>query len=267
MGGHGVEHTAAPHPQQVRAGGRATARLSHRNITALYDTGSHLGAPYLVFELLRGHDLKTVMKREFPDGLPLGQVMEYGAQVADALAAAHAVGLVHRDIKPATGDIGALRNMKVAVPAPRVGALRAEVSLGLEALIDALLTKEPGRRPTAVETAARLRDPALAVRRPGGHPRDVEAALHAARRISEAGLRARTLAAIAGSLAERDASTSTTLRWSVPRQGPVPCGRTPCSLRPARRRTARPQDQEAHPRRLAAQACRRRGGQGRPSRG
>ncbi|RAY15732.1 hypothetical protein DPM19_08100 [Actinomadura craniellae] len=80
--------------------GRAVARLRHPAITEIHDVGVHDRRPFLVLELLRGPNLKTLLEQA-PEGLPIGQVLDYGAWVAAGLAAAHAEGVVHRDIKPA----------------------------------------------------------------------------------------------------------------------------------------------------------------------
>jgi Tol biopolymer transport system component len=72
---------------------RAIAALNHSHICTLYD----VGPDYLVMELLEGETLATRLKRE---ALPMDQVLRFGAQIADALAAAHAKGVIHRDLKP-----------------------------------------------------------------------------------------------------------------------------------------------------------------------
>ena len=77
----------------------AAARLHHPSIVAIYDTSHEDGAEAIVMELVRGTTL-----REQLDGrmvLDPREVVHIGAEVADALAAAHRAGLVHRDIKPA----------------------------------------------------------------------------------------------------------------------------------------------------------------------
>jgi eukaryotic-like serine/threonine-protein kinase len=71
---------------------RAVAALNHPHIATIHEVGDHEGSPYLVMELVDGRPLKGP--------LPLKQAIEYGIQVADALAAAHAAGIVHRDVKP-----------------------------------------------------------------------------------------------------------------------------------------------------------------------
>jgi TolB-like protein len=77
---------------------RATAALSHPNIAALYEIGEDQGQLFLVFEFVPGETLKTEI-----GGQPLNprRAIDLAVQIADALADAHAEGIVHRDIKPA----------------------------------------------------------------------------------------------------------------------------------------------------------------------
>jgi eukaryotic-like serine/threonine-protein kinase len=77
---------------------RAVARLSHPNICALYDVGREGERDYLVMELLNG---RTLDDRLRSGPLPIDQILQFGMQIASALAAAHAAGIVHRDLKPA----------------------------------------------------------------------------------------------------------------------------------------------------------------------
>ena len=76
---------------------RATAALSHPNILAVYDVGSHEGVPYLVEELLEGESLKERLDR---GGLTVSDAMRIAGEIANGLAAAHEKGIVHRDLKP-----------------------------------------------------------------------------------------------------------------------------------------------------------------------
>jgi eukaryotic-like serine/threonine-protein kinase len=73
---------------------RAISALNHPNICALYD----VGPDYLVMELVDGETLGARLKK---GALPIELVLRYGAEIADALAAAHAKGIMHRDLKPA----------------------------------------------------------------------------------------------------------------------------------------------------------------------
>ena len=88
---------------------RATAGLSHPNVVTVHDSGVEGDTAYIVMELLAGPSLAE----ELGQGpLPVEEVVEVGRQVASALDAAHARGLVHRDIKPgniAYADDGRVR--------------------------------------------------------------------------------------------------------------------------------------------------------------
>jgi serine/threonine protein kinase/tetratricopeptide (TPR) repeat protein len=76
---------------------RAVAALSHPNILAIHDYGTHGAVTYAVMELLEG---QTLRGRLAQGPLPWREAAEVGAAVADGLAAAHAKGIVHRDLKP-----------------------------------------------------------------------------------------------------------------------------------------------------------------------
>ena len=90
--------------QRALREGRIAARLSHPHAVAVYDVAVEDGAPWLVMEYLPSRSLAEVLHE---DGvLQVDQVAQIGAQVADALAATHAAGIVHRDVKPANVLIG-----------------------------------------------------------------------------------------------------------------------------------------------------------------
>jgi serine/threonine-protein kinase len=71
-------------------------QLSHENVIRLYDMGVHAGSRFITMELLEGDTLKSKI-----DGLPLASAYRYLAQISSGLAAIHARGVVHRDVKPA----------------------------------------------------------------------------------------------------------------------------------------------------------------------
>lgn len=77
---------------------RLTARLEHSGVPAVFDAGSDEGDLYLVMQLVAGRDLADVIAEG--GALPVGWAIAIAAQVATVLAAAHAVSLVHRDLKP-----------------------------------------------------------------------------------------------------------------------------------------------------------------------
>jgi hypothetical protein len=76
---------------------RATGVLNHPNIVAVYDIGAHEGAPYVVSELLEG---ETLRERIGATPLATRKALDYAAQIARGLSAAHDKGIIHRDLKP-----------------------------------------------------------------------------------------------------------------------------------------------------------------------
>ena len=77
----------------------AAARLAHPNIVTTYDTGRDSDVAYIVMELVEGITLARLLKSDGP--LPVARAVDVACQVADALACAHAHGVIHRDVKPA----------------------------------------------------------------------------------------------------------------------------------------------------------------------
>ena len=77
---------------------RHAVRLSHPNVVRIHHAGEEDGLLFVTMDLVEGTDLRGVLNRE--DALEIDRAVEIVAQVASALDAAHALGLVHRDIKP-----------------------------------------------------------------------------------------------------------------------------------------------------------------------
>ena len=84
--------------ERFRREAQAISALSHPNICTIHDIGEYQGQPFLVMELLEGHDLR---QRIAAGRLPLEDVLAIGIEICKGLQAAHARGIVHRDIKPA----------------------------------------------------------------------------------------------------------------------------------------------------------------------
>ena len=77
----------------------ATARLNHPSIVTVFDAGTDGTTAFLVMELLRGESLAARLQRE--GLLSVAEAARIGVRVALGLAASHAIGIVHRDVKPA----------------------------------------------------------------------------------------------------------------------------------------------------------------------
>lgn len=89
---------------------RSAARLSHPGVVSVFDQGAGDGTVYLAMEYIPGRTLRDLVAEAAP--LTLGESLDLIEEVLDGLAAAHAAGLVHRDVKPENvlvGDDGRLR--------------------------------------------------------------------------------------------------------------------------------------------------------------
>ena len=87
------------------------ASLSHPNVVTVYDYGEDPQGPFIVMEYVDGEDLASILRRN--GALPPTQATRIAAAVARALAASHARGIVHRDVKPGNVLIGRDGRVKV----------------------------------------------------------------------------------------------------------------------------------------------------------
>ncbi|QTE00388.1 serine/threonine-protein kinase [Streptomyces cyanogenus] len=169
---------------------RAATRVRHPSAVTVYDVVTEAGIPWIVMELVPGESLREVLRR---GSLPPAEAARIGLAVLGALRAAHAVGIVHRDVKPAnvllesgTGrvvvtDFGICGGHAPDAPAgfaaperaagPGAGPASDLWSLGallraalggtdpgpLGPLLDRLQADEPAARPDAAEAEAALR--------------------------------------------------------------------------------------------------------------
>jgi tRNA A-37 threonylcarbamoyl transferase component Bud32 len=84
--------------ERFRREARSVAQLSHPHIVGVIDAGEDDGRPYIVFEYVEGETLKDRIRRA--GRLPIDEAIAYAIEISRALGAAHAQGIVHRDIKP-----------------------------------------------------------------------------------------------------------------------------------------------------------------------
>src|SRR5579863_17717 len=76
---------------------RAASALNHPNICTIFEVEEHDHQPVIVMELLDG---KTLKERICEERISTDEIVEFGIQASEALEAAHAKGIIHRDIKP-----------------------------------------------------------------------------------------------------------------------------------------------------------------------
>jgi tRNA A-37 threonylcarbamoyl transferase component Bud32 len=86
------------HIERFRREARAVAKLQHPHIVAVLDSGEHDGMPFIVLEYVEGETLKERIQRV--GRLTITEAVAFAIEVARALDAAHARGIVHRDVKP-----------------------------------------------------------------------------------------------------------------------------------------------------------------------
>lgn len=89
---------------------KAAGRLSHPNIVTIYDVGQSGDVAYIAMEFLEGQELRDIMNK---DGLPVDQVLDITAQVAQGLAYAHQHEIVHRDVKPSNIMVASDGHIKI----------------------------------------------------------------------------------------------------------------------------------------------------------
>lgn len=101
---------SAEHVAAVRHEARALAAINHPNIVTIYTVEQADGVDFLAMELVEGDSLDHLI----PDrGMPVREILRIAIPLADGLAAAHAVGVVHRDLKPAHVMIGRSGRVKI----------------------------------------------------------------------------------------------------------------------------------------------------------
>lgn len=125
-----LAHTNESMERFVREG-RLAAAFSHPRSTFVFGAGQHAGQPYITMELMPGRTLNDVCHDEGP--LPVNRAVDYILDVIEGLEAAHAAGVIHRDVKPSNcfldsdgrvkvGDFGLSKSLVSDADLTRTGA-------------------------------------------------------------------------------------------------------------------------------------------------
>src|SRR5436190_18181916 len=92
-----VDRLSADESARFEEEARAASGLSHPNVVTIYGVGEDDAVAYIAMELVQG----STLRERLDDAMPtVGEALEWSVQLADALAAAHAAGVIHRDLKP-----------------------------------------------------------------------------------------------------------------------------------------------------------------------
>jgi eukaryotic-like serine/threonine-protein kinase len=163
-----VSPAIADNPEQeerLLSAARRAAAVSHPNIAAVYEVGEESGASYLAGEFVAGQPLKSLVAGH---SLNPRRAIDFGIQIADALADAHAAGLVHGDLHPGNVIVTPKGGIKIldfgladwtASGANRTDTVADDQQdiLSLGSILFVMLT---GRPPSGVRTLTAI-DPAL----------------------------------------------------------------------------------------------------------
>src|ERR1700720_290181 len=132
---------------------RAASALNHPNICTIYEVGEDSGRHFIAMELLEGETLKNQIHGQ-PHSQPhsqpmeLGQLLDLGTQIADALDAAHGKGIIHRDIKPANIFVTTRNQAKILdfglAKRPGKPSILSAATVGSAATVDEPFLTSPG---------------------------------------------------------------------------------------------------------------------------
>ena len=115
---------------------KAASALNHPNIITIYDIDVADGVDFIAMEYVAGHTLAHLIP---PDGMEPARAIQFGAQIADALATAHQSGIVHRDLKPSNIMVNEQGRVKV-------------LDFGLAKLIEPLSGEDAATQTAAAQT-------------------------------------------------------------------------------------------------------------------
>jgi len=137
--------------QRLEREARAAALLNHPNIVTLHSLEEHHGVLFLTMEFIEGSTLRDAIPRA---GFPIDRFLRMAIQATDALAAAHAVGVIHRDLKPANIMItreGVLKVLDFGLSKSEVDRTVAPVKTDTLSTDGSLLGTAPYMAPEVIE--------------------------------------------------------------------------------------------------------------------
>ena len=153
--------------QRAMREARITARLHHRHAVPVFDVVQHEGRPCLIMQFLPSVTLASVLREGGP--LQPDEAAKLGAQISSALAAAHAVGIVHRDVKP--GNILITDDGNALISDFGISHALGDATLTATGLVHgtpAFLSPEVARGANSTFAFRRVLPGVDPVRRPGG---------------------------------------------------------------------------------------------------
>ncbi|MGE0321020.1 MAG: serine/threonine protein kinase [Polyangiaceae bacterium] len=99
--------------ERMQTEAHVLSRIKHSNVVRVHDAGVHGALFWLAMDLLRGRDLRQLLISNRGEGVKVAEALNYAAEIADGVDAAHEIGVVHRDLKPENVFVTEANEVKV----------------------------------------------------------------------------------------------------------------------------------------------------------